>query len=189
MKVTTLKIPDLKMIEPETFKDERGYFFESFNQKKFNQLIGSNISFVQDNQSKSTRGVLRGLHYQNPPFAQGKLVRVIHGEIYDVIVDIRPKSITFGHWVGCFLSEKNNQQIWIPSGFAHGFMVTSLEADVVYKTTDFYSKEYEDVIAYNDCDLSIKWPKNIKKILSPKDLHGMSFKDFKNRSKPRKGFD
>ena len=141
MKVTALKIPDVKLIEPEVFEDERGYFFESFNQKKFNELTGLNITFVQDSHSKSKKNVMRGLHYQKKPFAQGKLVRAIKGEIFDVVVDIRGSSQTFGQYLCCILSEDNKKQIWVPPGFAHGFLVISDDAIVHYRATDFYSPE------------------------------------------------
>ena len=133
MKVTALKIPDVKLIEPEVFEDERGYFFESFNQKKFNELTGLDINFVQDSHSKSVMGTLRGLHYQSPPKAQGKLVRVIQGEVFDVVVDIRKSSPTFGQWVGEILSAYNKKQLWMPEGFAHGFLTLSDTALVYYK--------------------------------------------------------
>ena len=169
MKVTSLKIPDVKLIEPDVFEDERGFFYESFNQQKFNEAIGENITFVQDNHSKSSKGVLRGLHYQEEPFAQGKLVRVVVGEIFDVAVDIRKDSSTHGQWVSEILSAENKKQLWIPGGFAHGFLTLSNEAEFLYKTTDFYNKEAERLIHWNKNDFDIKWPflKNI--ILSDKD--------------------
>ena len=169
MKVTPLNIPDVKLIEPDVFEDERGFFYESFNQQKFNQAIGQDILFVQDNHSKSTKGVLRGLHYQEEPFAQGKLVRVIAGEVFDVAVDVRKDSPTYGQWVAVVLSGENKKQLWIPGGFAHGFLTLSNEAEFLYKTTDFYNKEAERLIHWNKNDFDIKWPflKNI--ILSDKD--------------------
>ena len=169
MKVTPLKIPDVKLIEPDVFEDERGFFYESFNQQKFNEAIGENITFVQDNHSKSCKGVLRGLHYQDVPFAQAKLVRVIAGEVFDVAVDIRPESPTYGKWVSEILSVDNKKQLWIPEGFAHGFLTLSNEAEFLYKTTDFYNKKAERLIHWNKNDFDIKWPilKNI--ILSDKD--------------------
>ena len=133
MKVTSLKIPDVKLIEPDVFEDERGFFYESFNQQKFNEAIGENITFVQDNHSKSSKGVLRGLHYQEAPFAQGKLVRVVAGEVFDVAVDIRKDSPTYGQWVSETLSAENKKQLWIPKGFAHGFLTLSDKSDFVYK--------------------------------------------------------
>ena len=169
MKVTSLKIPDVKLIEPDVFEDERGFFYESFNQQKLNEAIGKNIAFVQDNHSKSSKGVLRGLHYQDEPFAQGKLVRVIAGEVFDVAVDIRKNSPTYGQWVSEVLSADNCKQLWIPEGFAHGFLALTDEAEFLYKTTDFYNKEAERLIHWNKNDFDIKWPflKNI--ILSDKD--------------------
>jgi len=169
MKVTSLKIPEVKLIEPDIFEDERGFFYESFNQQKFNEAIGENITFVQDNHSKSFKGVLRGLHYQEAPFAQGKLVRVITGDVFDVAVDIRPESPTYGKWVSEILSAGNKKQLWIPEGFAHGFLTLSNEAEFLYKTTDFYNKKAERLIHWNKNDFDIKWPilKNI--ILSDKD--------------------
>ena len=158
MKVTALKISDIKLIEPEVFEDERGYFFESFNQKKFNKAIRQDIRFIQDNQSKSKKGVLRGLHYQEEPFAQGKLVRTIKGEIFDVAVDIRKDSRTYGQWVGEILSADNRKQLWIPPGFAHGFLTITDEAEFLYKTTEFYSKEHERCIHWKNNDFDITWP-------------------------------
>ena len=139
MKAISLKIPDVKLIEPDVFEDERGFFFESFNQQKFNEAIGLDVTFVQDNHSKSKKGVLRGLHYQDEPFAQGKLVRVICGEVFDVAVDIRKDSTTYGQWVSEILSGDNKKQLWIPEGFAHGFLTLSDMAEFLYKTTNFYS--------------------------------------------------
>ena len=158
MKVTALKISDIKLIEPEVFEDERGYFFESFNQKKFNKAIRQDIRFIQDNQSKSKKGVLRGLHYQEEPFAQGKLVRTIKGEIFDVAVDIRKDSRTYGQWVGEILSADNRKQLWIPPGFAHGFLTMTDDAEFLYKTTEFYSKEHERCIHWKNNDFDITWP-------------------------------
>lgn len=158
MKITPLRIPDVKLIEPDVFEDERGFFYESFNQQKFKETIGENITFVQDNHSKSSKGVLRGLHYQEAPFAQGKLVRVIAGEVFDVAVDIRKKSPTYGQWVSEVLSAENKKQLWIPEGFAHGFLTLSDEAEFLYKTTNFYNKESEVSINWEDNDFNIKWP-------------------------------
>jgi len=170
MKVTSLKIPDVKLIEPDVFEDERGFFYESFNQQKLNEAIGKNIAFVQDNHSKSSKGVLRGLHYQDEPFAQGKLVRVIAGEVFDVAVDIRKNSPTYGQWVSEVLSADNCKQLWIPEGFAHGFLALTDEAEFLYKTTDFYNKEAERLIHWNKNDFDIKWPLNDEMIfLSKKD--------------------
>jgi len=170
MKVTSLKIPDVKLIEPDVFEDERGFFYESFNQQKLNEAIGKNIAFVQDNHSKSSKGVLRGLHYQDEPFAQGKLVRVIAGEVFDVAVDIRKNSPTYGQWVSEVLSADNCKQVWIPEGFAHGFLALTDETEFLYKTTDFYNKEAERLIHWNKNDFDIKWPLNDEMIfLSKKD--------------------
>jgi dTDP-4-dehydrorhamnose 3,5-epimerase len=176
MKVTSLSIPDILLIEPEVFGDDRGFFFESFNQNKFEEAIGKKVNFVQDNHSKSLKGVLRGLHYQLTPMAQGKLVRVIQGEVFDVAVDLRKSSLTFGKWVGEVLSADNKKQIWIPEGFAHGFVTLSDTADFLYKTTNFYSKEYERTINWNDKTIGISWP--IKDVsLSAKDELAQSFEE------------
>lgn len=169
MKVTDTKIPDVKIIEPTVFEDERGYFFESFNHMKFEEAIGRKVTFVQDNHSQSVKGVLRGLHYQLPPHAQGKLVRVIQGEVFDVAVDIRKSSPTFGKWVGETLSAENKKQLWIPEGFAHGFLTLSDTADFLYKTTDYYAKEHERAIRWDDETLSIGWPLVGQPRLSEKD--------------------
>ena len=168
MKVTPLKIPDVKLIEPEVFEDERGFFYESFNQQKFNEAIVQEITFVQDNHSKSSQGVLRGLHYQEAPFEQGKLVRVIAGEVFDVAVDIRKESPSYGEWVSETLSAENKKQLWIPEGFAHGFLTISSEAEFLYKTTSFYSKMHEITINYLNSSFDINWP--LKEVhLSEKD--------------------
>ena len=168
MKVTPLKIPDVKLIEPDVYEDERGFFYESFNQQKFNEAIGQEVTFVQDNHSKSSQGVLRGLHYQEAPFEQGKLVRVIAGEVFDVAVDIRKESPTYGQWVSEILSAENKKQLWIPKGFAHGFLTISSEAEFIYKTTSFYSKIHEVTINYLNNSFDIKWP--LKEVhLSKKD--------------------
>ena len=158
MKVTPLKIPDVKLIEPNVFEDKRGFFYESFNQQKFNEAIGKDITFVQDNHSKSSKGVLRGLHYQDPPYAQGKLIRIVAGEVFDVAVDIRKGSPTYGQWLSETLSEGNKKQLWIPEGFAHGFLTLSGEAEFLYKTTNFYSKEHERTIHWKRNDFGIIWP-------------------------------
>ena len=168
MKVTPLKIPDVKLIEPDVFEDERGFFYESFNQQKFNEAMGENITFVQDNHSKSSKGVLRGLHYQKAPHEQGKLVRVIAGEVFDVVVDIRRDSPTYGKWVSVILSADNKKQLWIPKGFAHGFLTLSDEAEFLYKTTNFYSKVCEKNIHWSQNEFNIKWPME-PKFLSEKD--------------------
>jgi dTDP-4-dehydrorhamnose 3,5-epimerase len=168
MKVTPLKIPDVKLIEPDVFEDERGFFYESFNQQKFNEAIGENISFVQDNHSKSYKGVLRGLHYQKAPFAQGKLVRVIAGEVFDVAVDIRSGSPTYGQWVAEVLSGENKKQLWIPEGFAHGFLTLSDETEFLYKTTNFYNKESELSIHWKNNDFYIEWPEFDESVITSK---------------------
>lgn len=160
------------MLEPKVFGDERGFFFESYNEQSFAAVIGRSVRFVQDNHSRSTRGVLRGLHYQVEQ-PQGKLVRVIAGEIFDVAVDIRRDSATFGQWVGAMLSAGNRRQLWVPEGFAHGFLVLSDVAEVLYKTTDFYAPEHERCIRWNDPDLDIDWPLNMEPVLSAKDRAGM----------------
>ena len=175
MKVTSLKIPEIKLIEPEVFEDERGFFYESFNQKKFSDIIGQNITFVQDNHSKSKKGVLRGLHYQEEPFAQSKLIRVVFGEIFDVAVDIRKNSKTYGQWLAEILSSENKKQLYIPDGFAHGFLVLSSEAEILYKTTKFYSMKHERCIKYDDKKININWPHiSSDYILSSKDRQSQS---------------
>jgi dTDP-4-dehydrorhamnose 3,5-epimerase len=173
MKVTRLAIPDVVLIEPKVFGDARGFFFESFNQKAFNEATGTNHQFVQDNHSRSAKGVLRGLHYQIQQ-PQGKLVRVVRGAVFDVAVDIRKSSPTFGRWVGAELSEDNQHQLWVPPGFAHGFLVLSDLADFLYKTTDYYAPQYERSILWNDSDLNIDWPIG-EPILSNKDRQGLKF--------------
>jgi len=170
MIVTPSKIPDVKIIEPDVFKDERGFFYESFNQQKFNEVMGEKITFVQDNHSKSSKGVLRGLHYQEEPFAQGKLVRVIAGEVFDVAVDIRKESPTYGQWVSEILSAENKKQLWIPEGFAHGFLTLTDSTEFLYKTTNFYNKKFENVIHYSKNSFNICWPFSNNQItLSIKD--------------------
>jgi len=176
MNVTALAIPDVLLIEPKVFGDERGFFFESFNQQRFNEAAGLNVNFVQDNHSKSVKNVLRGLHYQLPPKAQGKLVRVVAGEVFDVAVDIRKDSPTFRKWVGEILSADNKRQLWIPSGLAHGFLVLSESAEFLYKTTDYYAPEYERCILWNDRTLAIGWPAlNDSPLVSGKDAEGQTF--------------
>ena len=172
MKVTACTIPDVLLIEPRVFGDDRGFFFESFNQRAFNQASGLDLNFVQDNHSRSARHVLRGLHYQikNP---QGKLVRVVSGEVFDVAVDIRRDSPTFGQWVGELLSASNKRQLWVPPGLAHGFVVLSDSAEFLYKTTDYYAPEFERCIAWNDPTLAIAWPAlEGAPLLSAKDAAG-----------------
>lgn len=172
MKVIDTKIPDVKIIEPTVFGDERGFFMETWNQKRFEELVtGKPTQFVQDNHSKSKKGILRGLHFQTEN-TQGKLVRVVSGEVFDVAVDIRKDSPTFGHWVGEYLSAENKRQLWIPEGFAHGFYVTSDEAEFVYKCTDYYNPECEVTIQWNDQTLNIEWPIKDIPSLSTKDKKG-----------------
>jgi len=179
MKATRLAIPDVVLIEPKVFGDARGFFYESFNQKAFNEATGTDHQFVQDNHSRSSRGVLRGLHYQLPPNAQGKLVRVVRGAVWDVAVDIRKSSPTFGQWVGAQLSEDNQHQLWVPPGFAHGFVVLSETADFLYKTTDYYAPQLERCIAWDDATLAIQWPSPQTSViqLSAKDRAGSSLAD------------
>ena len=170
MKVTTTAIEGVLIIEPKVFGDERGFFFESFNQRAFNEAVGHTVDFVQDNHSRSAKGVLRGLHFQRPPHAQGKLVRVTQGSVFDVAADTRPDSPTFGRWVGVELSGANHRQMWIPAGLAHGFLVTSDSADFLYKTTDYYRPESEGSVRWDDPDLAIAWPLDgITPSLSAKD--------------------
>lgn len=176
MKVTPLVIPDVILIEPKVFGDERGFFYESFNQKAFAAATGLSPAFVQDNHSKSTKGVLRGLHYQLPPKAQGKLVRVVQGEVFDVAVDIRKSSPTFGKWVGEILSAENKRQMWIPEGFAHGFLTLTDTAEFLYKTTDYYAPECERGILWNDPDLAIDWQNVVEPKLAKKDTMAKRFK-------------
>ncbi len=173
-----LSIPDVLLIEPQIFNDERGFFFESYNQREFEKAINRKVTFVQDNHSKSSKGVLRGLHYQLDPYTQGKLVRVISGEVFDVAVDVRKNSISYGHWVGEFLSAHNKKQLWIPEGFAHGFLVLSESVEFLYKTTNFYSKKDEISIDPFDSDLRIDWLLDKSKIIqSEKDKNGLSLKE------------
>ncbi|MDG9856357.1 dTDP-4-dehydrorhamnose 3,5-epimerase [Pseudomonas nitroreducens] len=176
MKATPLCIPEVILFEPKVFGDERGFFFESFNLQQFEEAIGRPVEFVQDNHSRSAKGVLRGLHYQIKQ-TQGKLVRVTAGEVFDVAVDIRKSSPNFGKWVGAYLSAENKRQLWVPEGFAHGFLVLSEHAEFLYKTTDYYAPEYERCIRWNDADLNIDWPLEITPILSPKDLAGTPLYD------------
>ena len=158
MKVTPTAIAGVLLIEPQVFGDARGFFYESFHQQRFNEAVGHSVSFVQDNHSHSARGVLRGLHFQKPPHAQGKLVRVTHGSVFDVVVDIRAGSSTRGQWVGAELSAGNHRQMWVPPGLAHGYLVTSDSADFLYKTTDYYAPHAEGSIRWNDPALAIDWP-------------------------------
>lgn len=177
MKITPTQIADVLLIEPRVFGDDRGFFYESFNQKAFEEATGINLPFVQDNHSKSSRGVLRGLHYQLAPHAQGKLVRVVQGEVFDVAVDIRKDSKTFGQWVGVHLSAENKQQLWIPPGLAHGFVVLSETAEFLYKTTDYYAPQAERSLRWNDPTLAIDWPLDGDPLLAEKDRNGHSFNE------------
>ncbi|NWG29885.1 MAG: dTDP-4-dehydrorhamnose 3,5-epimerase [Rhodocyclaceae bacterium] len=169
MKATPTAIPDVLLLEPKVFGDARGFFFESYNRQAFKAATGLDPAFVQDNHSKSVKGVLRGLHYQLPPKAQGKLVRVVQGEVFDVAVDLRRSSSTFGRWVGEILSAENKKQLWIPPGFAHGFLTLSDTAEFLYKTTDYYSPEHERAIRWDDPALAIPWPLDGEPILAAKD--------------------
>ena len=177
MRVSSSKINDVLIIEPTVFSDDRGVFLESFNQKVWEEKTGLKTTFVQDNHSRSTKGVLRGLHYQLPPHAQAKLIRCSAGEIYDVAVDIRQNSKSFGKWYGCSLSEVNKKQLWIPEGFAHGFVVLSDVAEVQYKTTAYYAPESDRTILWSDSDLKVDWPIEIPPVLSEKDRIGVAFSD------------
>ena len=172
MKATPTAIPDVLIIEPRVFGDARGFFYESFNQQAFDEATGGRHQFVQDNHSRSSHGVLRGLHYQIQQ-PQGKLVRVVRGSVFDVAVDIRKASPTFGQWVGVELSEDNHRQLWVPPGFAHGFLVLSMTADFLYKTTDYYAPAHERCIAWNDPAIGIEWPLVTEINLSVKDQLGL----------------
>jgi len=175
VKVTATRIPDVLVFEPKVFGDVRGFFMESFNSRVFDDAVGRHVEFVQDNHSRSARGVLRGLHYQIQQ-AQGKLVRVTSGAVFDVAVDIRRTSATFGQWVGVELSADNHRQLWVPPGFAHGFLVLSESADFLYKTTDYYAPAHERSILWSDPDLGIEWPVlEIAPVLSAKDAQGRRF--------------
>ncbi|MET1079706.1 MAG: dTDP-4-dehydrorhamnose 3,5-epimerase [Pseudomonas sp.] len=170
-----LAIPEVMLFEPRVFGDDRGFFYESFNQREFEAAIGRSVAFVQDNHSRSARHVLRGLHYQIQQ-PQGKLVRVVAGEVFDVAVDLRRSSATFGQWVGVHLSAENKQQLWVPEGFAHGFVVLSESAEFLYKTTDYYAPQFERCVAWNDPDLAIDWALMTPPALSAKDAQGLPFR-------------
>lgn len=172
MQIQATAIPEVLILEPTVFGDDRGFFYESFNQKRFAELTGVTRNFVQDNHSKSAKGVLRGLHYQIQQ-PQGKLVRVTAGEVFDVAVDLRKSSPTFGNWVGITLSAANRRQLWVPEGFAHGFVVTSDHAEFLYKTTDYWAPEFERSILWNDPAIGIEWPLDGEPLLSGKDKVGM----------------
>ncbi|EGQ7866058.1 dTDP-4-dehydrorhamnose 3,5-epimerase [Vibrio parahaemolyticus] len=184
MKAIDTKIPDVKIIEPTVFEDTRGFFMETWQQNKFEKIVGSDkeITFVQDNQSSSIKGVLRGLHYQKIN-TQGKLVRVTKGKVFDVAVDIRKDSDTFGEWVGVILSEDNRRMLWVPEGFAHGFYVLSKEAEFLYKCTDYYNAESNVTISWNDEDINIDWPIEGQVVLSDTDREGISLEDARNTNK------
>lgn len=175
MKITKLAIPEVILFEPKVFGDERGFFFESFNHAQFESLVGKSVKFVQDNHSKSSKGVLRGLHYQIQQ-PQGKLVRVTQGQVFDVAVDVRRSSPTFGQWVGEILSGENKRQLWVPEGFAHGFVVLSDTAEFLYKTTDYYAPAFERSILWNDPDIGIDWNIAEAPLLSSKDMAASSLK-------------
>ncbi len=176
MKLVNTNIAEVKIIEPQLFGDDRGFFMESFNQQAFETAIGRACNFVQDNHSKSQQGVLRGLHYQLAPKAQAKLVRVVAGEVFDVAVDIRKSSATFGQWVGVTLSADNKKQLWIPEGFAHGFITLSESVDLLYKTTNYYAPKLDRSICWNDPDIGIQWPYSNNPLLSDKDSGAVAFK-------------
>lgn len=175
MEVIATKIPEVMILQPKVFGDERGFFMESYNKQSFGELTGVDVEFVQDNHSRSKKGILRGLHYQIQQ-AQGKLVRVVQGSVFDVAVDIRRTSPTFGQWVGVELSGDNYRQFWVPAGFAHGFLVLSESADFLYKTTDYYAPQHERCIRWDDADLAIDWPEVDSIQLSAKDRQGADFK-------------
>lgn len=176
MNVIETTISDVYILEPLVFADKRGFFFESYNKREFVEQTGLDVDFVQDNHSRSVKNVLRGLHYQIEN-VQAKLIRVVQGEIYDVAVDLRQSSPTFGQWIGCRLSAKNKRQFWIPGGFGHGFLVLSDAAEVLYKTTDYYAPEHERCIRWDDPELAIEWPLNGQPIVSEKDQAGDSFRN------------
>ncbi|MDH4061644.1 MAG: dTDP-4-dehydrorhamnose 3,5-epimerase [Aquincola sp.] len=178
MRVVSTALPGVLILEPKVFGDERGFFYESFNQRAFDAAVGQHVAFVQDNHSSSARGVLRGLHYQLPPHAQGKLVRVVRGSVFDVAVDIRKGSATFGRWAGVMLDAKGHRQMWIPPGFAHGFLALEDDTHFLYKTTDFYAKECERSIVWNDPAIAIDWPElGAPPVLAAKDAAAPLLRD------------
>jgi len=177
MKATPLAIPEVVLLEPKVYEDSRGHFYESYNARTFADIVGQAVGFAQDNHSLSQKGVVRGLHYQLAPAPQGKLIRVVAGEIFDVAVDVRKSSSTYGKWVGEVLSAENKRQLWIPVGFAHGFMALRDGTEVLYKATDFYHKAAEQAIIWNDPDLAIAWPTSVAPILSDKDAIAPGFAD------------
>ena len=177
MKITSTSLPEVLILEPKVFGDSRGFFMESYNRRAFNEAVGHDVEFVQDNHSRSTQGVLRGLHYQLPPHAQGKLVRVVQGAVFDVAVDVRRGSPTFGKWDGVELSAENHRQLWIPPGFAHGFYTLSETADLLYKVTDYYAPEWDRTLIWNDPQVNIAWPliDGQPPVQSAKDAQGRPF--------------
>lgn len=177
MLVRPTALPEVLLFEPKVFPDDRGFFMESFNREAFSQAVGRDVDFVQDNHSLSARGVLRGLHYQLPPHGQGKLVRAVVGEIFDVAVDIRRSSATFGRWIGVRLSAENRGQLWIPEGFAHGFLTLSERAEVLYKASTYYAPASERSLAWNDPSVAIEWPDTLTPLLSPKDAAAPTLAD------------
>jgi dTDP-4-dehydrorhamnose 3,5-epimerase len=178
MKITATSLPEVLILEPRVFGDSRGFFMESYNRRAFNEAVGHDVEFVQDNHSRSTRGVLRGLHYQLPPHAQGKLVRVVHGAVFDVAVDVRRGSPTFGGWAGVELSADNQRLLWIPPGFAHGFLVLGDSADFLYKTTDYHAPAAERAVRWNDPEIGIQWPlAQASPVLSDKDAMAPLLRD------------
>jgi dTDP-4-dehydrorhamnose 3,5-epimerase len=180
VKTTPTAIADVLVLEPRVFGDDRGFFFESFNHKAFTTATGADVSFVQDNHSRSARNVLRGLHYQQAPHAQGKLVRAVQGEVFDVAVDIREGSVTFGRWVSTILSAENKKQLWIPPGLAHGFLVLSDTAEVLYKASEYYAPDHERSLLWNDPQLNIAWPLEESPVLSVKDAQGHAFAELQH---------
>lgn len=174
MKVVATLLPEVLLMQPRVLEDERGTFFESFNQARFDEAVGYPVQFVQDNHSLSKRNVLRGLHFQSAPHEQGKLVRVAQGKVFDVVVDVRPHSPRFGRWVGAYLDDQNKHQLWIPPGFAHGFLAISDAAQFLYKTTSYYAPSAEKCLAWNDPDIGIVWPLNGSPTISDKDAGGTS---------------
>jgi dTDP-4-dehydrorhamnose 3,5-epimerase len=181
IKAIPTAIPDVLILEPTVFGDDRGFFFESFNARDFRAATGLGVEFVQDNHAGSRYGVLRGLHFQRTPKAQGKLVRATFGEVFDVAVDIRPNSSTFGKWVGVTLSAENRRQLWIPAGLAHGYLVTSEAAEFQYKATEYYSPSDEAVLAWNDPTVGITWPIHMPPIVAPRDMRGASLETVRSQ--------
>ncbi|WP_374434345.1 dTDP-4-dehydrorhamnose 3,5-epimerase [Inhella sp.] len=178
MNVIETALPGVLILEPRVFGDARGFFTESWNEARFNAAVGSEVRFVQDNHSRSSRGVLRGLHFQRAPHAQGKLVRCVAGSVFDVAVDLRQGSATFGRWVGVELNADNHRQLWIPAGFGHGFLTLSDSADFLYKTTDYYAPQAEGCVRWDDADIGIQWPDvGVAPMLADKDLKGQALKD------------